>query len=663
MPKRRSNHPSSRSTRKRPRRVTRLSLACIFWLIGVALLLNAFKTASSYFVEPVALSKKPVSQPLNRTILGTGVSRMAAANGRPQLSPLPKVKEVWECEVVVIGGSLGGVSAASQAMNAGAKTCLIELTPWLGGQISAQGVSAIDESRSMRRRQNFSPNWLAFKRLIRNQSIKLPAWTNLPKSMPVWQLNSCWVGDLCFSPRAGANSAQQWLQSAVTKAPGSRWETSTAFKGATFDPSGREITAIYAVKRIPRRLDYIPQGRLSRELHSWYAWSEDEVFQKKPLRLQAPTGKRLIVIDATDTGELIGWANIPHRLGSESQATTGEISAPEKGNPECTQAFTFPFVLAIHDDGGRSWDALKQIQPGYSREEHRRQFGLEGFPMFYGGSFFNYRRMVSATRSHPQVSSPVLGDMTLVNWNQGNDWTWMNPPLILDEAAIDASGQRQNWIGGLALDALKEAENHALLFSEWLMETQTRPEFPLAHLSGPDAPMGTVSGLSMTPYIREGRRILGRSAYGQNEFMVGEADLRVDMYGGRNFSPTAVALTHYDIDIHGCKYRNWEPTDEAADASVSEALVRPLAIPLEALIPQGVDNLIMGGKSIAVTHIANALTRVHYGEWSIGAAAGITAGWLVQQPTPTLTPTEIVSTGQIAKLKLQLSKQGQRFTW
>ena len=662
MPQRRRKRPSGR-LRKRPQRVTRLSIVCILWLASITLLLNAFKTASSYFRDPIALPEGPVSHPLNRATISNGIRRMAAANGRPQLSPLPNVKDVWECEVVVIGGSLGGISAASQAMQAGAKTCLIELAPWLGGQVSAQGVSALDESRTMRRRQNFSRTWLAFKQLIRSQSVKLPAWTNLPKSIPVWQLNSCWVGDLCFSPRAGANSAQQWLQSAAAKAPGSRWETSTAFKGAAFDPSGKQITAIYAVKRIPRRLDYIPQGRLSRELHSWYAWSEDEVFQKIPLRLQAPAGKQLMVIDATDTGELIGWANIPYRLGSESQATTGEISAPKHGNPSCTQAFTFPFVLAIHDDGGRSWEALKQIQPGYSRAEHRRQFGLEGFPMFYGGSFFNYRRMVSTRLSKSDFGNPAPGDMTLVNWNLGNDWTWMNPPLILDEASIDASGQRQNWHGGLAIDALKEAENHALLFSEWLMETQARPEFPLAHLSGPDSPMGTGSGLSMTPYIREGRRIIGRAAYGQEQFMVREADLRADMFGGRNFDPTGVALTHYAIDIHGCRYRNWEPTDEATEASVQESLVRPLIIPLEALIPQGVDNLLMGGKSIAVTHIANALTRVHYGEWSIGAAAGVTAGWLTQQPQTNLTPADIVSTRQIPKLKRALTRQGQRFTW
>ena len=45
------------------------------------------------------------------------------ANGRPNLIPLPEPQKTWECEVVVMGGSLGGVAAAYHAMEAGATTC------------------------------------------------------------------------------------------------------------------------------------------------------------------------------------------------------------------------------------------------------------------------------------------------------------------------------------------------------------------------------------------------------------------------------------------------------------------------------------------------------------------------------------------------------------
>ncbi len=591
------------------------------------------------------------------------VNPVVTPTGWPQLAPLPAAQETWECSVIVVGGSLGGVAAASHAMQSGAKTCLIELSPWLGGQVSSQGVSAVDESLTMRSLENYSKSWSQFKQLIKQQPVELPTWTNISAPRQVKDINSCWVGKLCFPPHAGATAAEQLLHSSFRLAPGSRWGTSIAFKGAEFDSTGKQITAIYAVRRTPRDPNYVSKGRLSQELTSWYSWFDDDVFEKVPLRLQAPANERLIVIDATDTGELVGWAGIPYRLGSESSATTGEIHAAPKDNPECTQAFTFPFVLAIRDDQGLSRAQLARIQPGISKAEHRRDYSLQGFPMFAGRSFFNYRRLVSLKRSDPFGGSPSPGDMTLVNWNRGNDWSLMNPPLILTEKLLTTSGQHQNWMGGLSLSALKEAENHALLFSEWLMETQTQPDFPLAHLHGAESPMGTVSGLSMMPYIREGRRILGRSAYKQTEFIMREADVRTDMSGGRNFKPTAVALTHYDIDFHGCRYRNWEPSQEATSAPAREFNVRPTFIPLESLIPQQIDNLLIGGKSVAVTHIVNAMTRIHYSEWSIGAAAGATAGWLLTQAQPDLTPTQVVQRRLMPQLQQDLRKQGLRLSW
>ena len=643
------------------RRLTRLAPLII---AGSTLLLAAFRTAGSYLRQPVLLESHPVGRALGRAEVATSVRQIQSANGRPSLSPLPIAEEVWECEVVVIGGTLGGVGAASHAMRAGGKTCLIELTPWLGGQISSQGVSAIDESRAMRWRDNFSPSWEAFKRLIRRQPVYLPSWTGLPSPMAAYEVNSCWVGELCFSPRAGATAAEMWLRSAAIAVPDSRWSTSTAFKGAAFDPSGRNITAVYAVKRIPRNPNYSPRGRLSLELQQWYAWEDDDTFNKIPIRLQPPEGQRMIVIDATDTGELVGWANLPHRVGSDSKSYTGEVNAPPKDNPDCTQAYTYPFALATVDDGGDSFKRLKDLDASYARKEFRKYYDLEGFPFFDHSSVFNYRRIVSQVPGASSVNRTRPGEITLINWNRGNDWHLMEPPLILVEDDILLSGQRQDWLGGLSIESLQLGEENSLLFAEWLIETQTWP-LPLTYLHGPDAPLGTYSGLSMVPYIREGRRLLGRPAYGQEDFMILEADLREDMSGGRDFSSTAIALAHYDIDIHGCLYRNnRRPSYEASSASIKEFVVRPLQIPLEALIPQGVDNVLIGGKSLAVSHIANGLTRVHYAEWSIGAAAGATSGWLLRHGQPEeLTPSQIIVTGQMPKLQQFLRDQGLRFTW
>ena len=656
----RSLPPKSRRKRRRyPRRSVLATMA----LLSSTLLLVAFSGVSEYWRQPIEFTQRPVGQIVNRAEVATGIRQIQTANGRPTLSPLPLAEEVWTCEVVVIGGTLGGVAAA-QAMKTGVTTCLIELTPWLGGQISSQGVSAIDESRAMRWQRNLAPSWEAFKALIKRQPVYLPAWTGLPAQLPVAKTNSCWVGELCFTPRAGATAAEMWMREAAQRAPDSRWATSTAFKGASFDASGRYVTAVYGVRRIPLDPAYVPTGRLSQELEQWYSWSDDEAYNKIPIRLQPPPNRSMIVIDATDTGELVGWANLPYRLGSDGQGFTGEVNAPPKDNPDCTQAYTYPFVLATLNDKNESLRALQTVEPALTKAEHRNEFDLEGFKFFNTGSVFNYRRIVSQRPGDSNVNLTRPGEMTLINWNKGNDWHFMDPPLVFTEEDIRLAGQRQDWLGGLSAESLNYGEIHALMFAEWLIETEATKKLPLTLLTGVDAPLGTQSGLSMVPYLREGRRILGRPAYGQDSFMIVEADLREDMTGGRDFSPTAVALAHYDIDIHGCRYRSWRPTYEAAGASIKEFVVRPLQIPLEAMVPQGVDNVLIGGKSIAVSHIVNGVTRVHYGEWGVGGAAGATAGWLLRYGKPAdLTPAQIVVTGQMSALQAFLVEQGLRFTW
>ena len=629
----------------------------IFVMLFLGVVVSGAAARTWQITKTTKGSIEPIAQDANTPL------KLFDQNGYPILNPPPPLDaEVWECEVAVVGGSLGGVAAAYHSMKTGATTCLIELTPMLGGQVSSQGVSAIDESLLMRYRQQFPLSWTHFKNVIASQPALPEKYSYLKPGAVVADTNSCWVGNLCFTPYSGELASEEFLRESQRSAPKSRWETQIAFKGASFNEKGDRITAIHAVRRIPRDPNYIAQGRLSRELKSWFNWNSDETFEKRPIRLQAPAGKQLMVIDSTDTAELIAWANIPHRLGSEGFNTTGEVHAVAD-NPECTQAFTFPFVLKIADDDGRSLKELSKVQPGYSREEHRRDYDLGRFPMFEGNSVFNYRRIVSMKRDDPFNAIPAKGDMTVINWNRGNDWGLMNPPLILTDKQIRDSGQQQNWLGGLNTTALKDGENHALLFAEWLMEKYASKEFPLRLMSGLDSPMPTESGLSMYPYIREGRRILGRSAYGQNEFFMREQDLRNDMKGGRNFTKTSIGITHYAIDMHGCRYRNWEPSKAPSSAPTNEDKVRPIILPFESLIPQRIDNLLMGGKAIAVSHIVNGATRIHVGEWSAGAAAGVTAAWIIAQNDPSLTPQGIISRGKLGQLQELLRSQGTILEW
>src|SRR5207248_9843844 len=52
-----------------------------------------------------------------------------------------------QCDVLVAGGSLGGVAAALAACESGRSVVLTEETDWLGGQITSQGLPALDEPK------------------------------------------------------------------------------------------------------------------------------------------------------------------------------------------------------------------------------------------------------------------------------------------------------------------------------------------------------------------------------------------------------------------------------------------------------------------------------------------------------------------------------------
>ena len=53
-------------------------------------------------------------------------------------------------DVVIAGGGTGGTAAAIEAARDGARTLVVEETPWLGGMLTSAGVSAIDGNYRLR---------------------------------------------------------------------------------------------------------------------------------------------------------------------------------------------------------------------------------------------------------------------------------------------------------------------------------------------------------------------------------------------------------------------------------------------------------------------------------------------------------------------------------
>ncbi len=235
-------------------------------------------------------------------------------------------------EVVVWGGGSGGVAAALQAARSGADTLLLTPGPWLGGMVSAAGVSAPDGNELSPWQSGL---WGALLRAL--QRIE-------PEG-----LDQNWVS--CFGYRPA--SAERILRRWVAAEPRLAW-----WSGARLGPierSGDRISAVTAEHRGVQRC----------------------------LR---PT----VVIDGSDRGDLFPLAGAPFRFGWEAREQWQEPSAPTAaalaGDPffqrQPVQSPTWVCLGQLDEQGGRTApnaEAWRRTPPRLSEPfaAATEAFGLE----------------------------------------------------------------------------------------------------------------------------------------------------------------------------------------------------------------------------------------------------------------------------------------------
>ena len=93
----------------------------------------------------------------------------------------------------------------------------------------------------------------------------------------------------------------------------------------------------------------------------------------------------------------------------------------------------------------------------------------------------------------------------------------------------------------------------------------------------------------------------------------------------------SVGIGSYRIDLH----------PSTAPRTYVDISCYPFQIPLGALIPQRVENLLPACKNLGVTHITNGCYRLHPVEWNIGEAAGALAAYCLDEG---LTPRQVRNT-------------------
>lgn len=398
-----------------------------------------------------------------------------------------------------------------------------------------------------------------------------------------------------------------------------------------------------------------------------------------------------MVIEATETGELLALADVPYRVGIDPVSHRNPSSSSKTAYPYCPQALTYTFAMEA-----TAQPEAPPPPPFYPQYEAFYSYDAPRYAQ-KPALVFTYRRIVSQQKQAKDTDI-APGDISMQNWGGGNDYgpgtpldNWLyTRQQLLDQGQLAPGG----WQGGLRISSLKSAEELAQGYFYWLVAGTTdaklgpnvkQPWPNLRYLKGFDTPMGTAHGLSKFPYIRESRRLIGRYSYAYREgFSIDEIDMSrkdyrqpyyrdtlssevyrnlitslaglntIDVITGEiaidkaklrsraRLYPDSVGIGHYPIDFHPCmaehppeKPGNTERPGERQGAGRTY----PYQIPLRAMIPPNIDNLIVTGKSIATSHISAATYRVQSFEWSAGAAAGTTAAFVLER---NLLPYQLV---------------------
>jgi hypothetical protein len=491
--------------------------------------------------------------------------------------------QVYECDVAVIGGGFGGVAAALAAAEAGRSVVLTEPTDWIGGQVTAQAVSALDEHRCI---ESFggTRSYYRFRegvRAVYQERYGGPG--RMPDGLPLNPGNG-WVSRLCFEPRVGLQVLEGMLAAAAA--------------------AGRLRVLL---RHAPLAVE-THNGRITR------------------VTLGGPSGRQAVVhaeiyLDATELGDLLALARVPYVCGEEAVEDTGEPHASRDGpHPERVQSFTTCMILEYRP--GEDHTIRKPF--GYEAWRDQQPFTLtlrtrEGRPrryyMFVGDlPFWTYRRVLDARLFEAAGSDNAPRcDLALINWD-ANDY--------YKESLIDRSPAQQARI-------LNEAKRLSLSFLYWLQTEAPRdgggrrsgergyPELRLAREA-----LGTPDGLARAPYVREARRLLGLKRVLEQDVIEQEGR------GARALHyRDSVGVGWYPIDLHRCA--GDPPGGKEARPVFAPSL--PFQIPLGALLSAAVDNLVAAAKNIAATHVTNGCYRLHPVEWNVGEAAGALAAYCLER--------------------------------
>ena len=542
-----------------------------------------------------------------------------------------------EADVVIAGGSLSGLASAVTLANVSLhgeirdrplKIALLEPTDWLGGQLTSSAVPP-DFGQYNTVPENLPQSFVEL--LLKVGSIN-EQWDTNP--------GSCWVTTKCFQMNLAAEYISKWMKDEF---PNVEVHYNTVVKKVSVGvgPSRRDgevdklkVESITAIQREPKGRNTGYENNFSKSIHDWYSVEESDDFNKEVIEF---VGFK-VAIEATELGDVLMNAAAAATAGlwtssSEDVVVQGyevPFEDSEQWQSHCGQSAVFPFTIGMSSSEADNSDVPDGNDGGVPFSMMGKDFT----------TIWSYRRVLdtpTAASVMPSLSSTSKGDVrdysipagqqSNQNWGMGNDY----PSGYIFKSTAESLQEifsTTGWQGGLNLATLEGMEERSFGWFHFYLDQAIDTVKPYLAMNATQ--VGTKTGLSKMPYLRESRRSRAgvgnhfRLLYGTDFNTSGSDDNRTS----RRFADTVGIGDYHFADIHGLDISHGACGQDVSaypEYLLQDFPLKPYYIPYRAITNERLSNLLTPGKAMAQSFLANAATRLHPTEWSSGAAAGAAA--------------------------------------
>jgi hypothetical protein len=315
--------------------------------------------------------------------------------------------------------------------------------------------------------------------------------------------------------------------------------------------------------------------------------------------------------DATYEGDLAALAKVPYRVGREGR--------DEYGEPHAGKLFT---NIAPGSGPKAAVEGKLDIHP-----YHHKQGRIDPDSPFTSDSAiqaYNYRFCLTSELANRRLPDKPTGynREEYVHYNRKG----------LSAGALNRKGSFNN--------PILPGENHAYPDADWptrekLIERHKNFALGLMYFLQNDASLSETKragyrqiGLPLDEYpdnqnipyelyVREARRIVGRYVFKEQDNTLASAYARTPVFAD------SIAITDWSMDSHDCT-TNRRPGYAYDGKLILAEESHPAQIPYRALLPQGVDNLLVP-VCLSATHVAWGAVRLEPTFMQLGEAAGFAA--------------------------------------